>query len=155
MSARTLGPPLVARCARTSGWRRCVAKIRWIKNLALTRPRRRRGEFQRHAVHAVAQPGRLRTVGEDVAEMAAAAMARYGGAGHAERAVLALVDRVLQRRPETRPAGAALEFGLGREQRQIAAGAAESTVAMLVEQRAGERPLGAFAAQHVKLFRRQ
>src|SRR5215472_13276051 len=87
--------------------------------------------------------------------MAAAAMAGHSGAGHAERTVLALVDRVLQRRPETRPAGAALEFGLGREQRQIAAGAAESTVAMLVEQRAGERPLGAFAAQHIKLFRRQ
>src|SRR5262249_50227363 len=87
--------------------------------------------------------------------MAATRMARHRGAGHAERTVLALVHRVLQRRPKTRPAGAALEFGLGREQRQVAAGAAESTVAMLVEQRAGERPLGAFAAQHVKLFRRQ
>src|SRR5262249_8854298 len=87
--------------------------------------------------------------------MAATTMARHRGAGHAERTVLALVHRVLQRRPETRPAGAALEFGLGREQRQVATGAAESAVAMLVEQRAGERPLGAFPAEHVKLFRRQ
>src|SRR5690348_7139731 len=90
-----------------------------------------------------------------MAEMAAAATARHGRANHAEGAVLALVDRMLQRRPEARPTGAAFEFGLRRIKRQIAAGAAEGAVAMLIEKRAGERPLGALPAQHVKLLRRQ
>src|SRR5579864_349987 len=94
------------------------------------RPGRGRREFERHAVHAIAQARRFRPVVEDVAEMAAAAMARYRGAGHAERAVGGLVDRFVERRPKTRPAGAAFEFGLRREQRQVAAGAAEGAVAM-------------------------
>ena len=46
-------------------------------------------------------------------------------------------------------------FGLRREQRQVAAGAGEGAVAMLLQQRAGERPFGAFLAQHVVLRRRQ
>src|SRR5579862_9164316 len=108
------------------------------------RPGRARREFERHAVHAVAQAGRLRPVVEDVAEMAAAAMARHRRARHAERAVGGLVDGLVERRPEARPAGAAFEFGLRREQRQVAAGAGERAVAMLLEQLAGERPLGAF-----------
>ena len=48
-----------------------------------------------------------------MAEMAAAAMARHSSAGHAEGTILDLIDRMLQRRPEARPAGAALEFGFG------------------------------------------
>ena len=41
----------------------------------LARARGRRHEFERYAVHAVAQSGGLRTVIEDVAEMAAATLA--------------------------------------------------------------------------------
>ena len=51
----------------------------------LARTRRRRHEFQRHAVHAVAQAGRPWAVIEHVAEVAAATPARNRGAGHAER----------------------------------------------------------------------
>jgi hypothetical protein len=118
-------------------------------------PGRGRREFQRHAVHAIAQAGRLRAVVEDVAEMAAAAMARDRSPRHAERAVGRFVDRLVERRPKARPAGAAFEFGLRREQRKVAAGTGERAVAMLLEQFAGERPLGAFLAQHVVLGRRQ
>src|ERR1700685_311073 len=76
------------------------------------RPGRSRHEFERHAVHAIAQAGRLRPVVEDMAEMAAAAMARHRRARHAERAIGGLVDGLVQRRPKARPAGAAFEFGL-------------------------------------------
>src|SRR6516164_110418 len=93
------------------------------------------GEFQRDAVHTVAQAGGLRPVGKDVTEMPAAAAARDGGADHAERTILGLIDGVIQRRPKARPAGAAFEFGFRREQRQVAAGAAESAGAMFAEQR--------------------
>src|SRR5262249_36158095 len=90
-----------------------------------------------------------------MAQMAAAAMARHRRANHAEGAVLGLDDPMLQWRPEARPTGAAFEFGLGRIKRQIAGGAAERTIAMLIEERAGERPLGALPAQHVELLWRQ
>ena len=106
-------------------------------------------------VDAVAQAGRLRPVVEDVAEMAAAAAAMHFGAQHAEGAVLGLADRVFERLVEARPAGAALEFRLGGEQRQVAAGAGEDALAMLLEQRAGARPLGALLAQDLILLRRQ
>ena len=54
----------------------------------LTPAREPRGrELQRHAVHAVAQAGRLRAVVEHMAEMAAAAAAMHLGARHEERAV--------------------------------------------------------------------
>src|SRR5579862_1562477 len=112
-------------------------------------------KHQREAVHAVAQSGRLRAVIEDVAEMAAATAAMNFGAQHAEGAVLRLADRVLQRLIEARPAGAALILGLGREQRQVAARAGEDALAMLLEQRARSRPLGALLAQDLVLLRRQ
>src|SRR4051794_16749830 len=112
-------------------------------------------EHQREAVHAVAQAGGLRAIIEDVAEMAAAAAAVDLGAQHAESAVLGLADRVVERLVEARPAGATLEFGLGRKQRQVAAGAGEDALAMLLQQRAGARPLGAVLAQDVVLHWRQ
>src|ERR1700691_1010305 len=84
--------------------------------------RRRRGrmKLQRKAVHAVTQAGRLRPIVEDVAEMAAAAAAVNFGAQHPEGAVFGLADGVLERLVETRPASAALIFGLRGEQRQVA-----------------------------------
>src|ERR1700722_10517924 len=95
---------------------------------------RGRREFERHAVHAIAQTSRLRAVVEDVAEMAATAMARHCRARHAERAVCGLIPPHVERLPNARPAGAAFEFGFRREQREVAAGAGEGTVAMLLEQ---------------------
>ena len=112
-------------------------------------------KHQRKTVDAVAQAGRLRPVVEDVAEMAAAAAAMNFGAQHAEGAVLGLADGVFERLVEARPAGAALEFGLGGEQRQVAAGAGEDALAVLLQQRARARALGALLAQDFILLRRQ
>src|ERR1700738_4956845 len=138
----------------------CMEK-RWVsqvlhpphENSTSSRARCGRMEHQRKTVHAVAQAGRLRTIVEDVAEMAAAATAVNFGAQHAEGAVLGLADGVLERLIKTRPAGAALEFGVGREQRQVAAGAGEDALAMFLEQRARTRALGALLAQDLILLR--
>src|SRR3954454_20479493 len=112
-------------------------------------------KHQREPVDAVAQTRRLRAVVEEVAEMAAATAAMHLGAQHAEGAVLGLADGVVERLVKTRPAGAALEFGVGGKQRQVAAGAGENPLAMLLHQRAGARPLGAVLAQDVVLHRGQ
>src|SRR6267143_4590618 len=110
---------------------------------------------QRKAVHAVAQAGRLRPIVENVTEMAAAAAAVDFGPQHPEGAVFGLADGIVERLIETRPAGAALEFRLRGEQRQVAAGAGEDALAMLLEQRARPRTLGALLAQDFILLRRQ
>src|ERR1700689_98316 len=110
-------------------------------------------KYQRKAVHAVAQAGRLRPVVEDVTEMAAAAPAMNFGPQHPEGAVLGLADRVVERLIEPRPAGAALEFGLRGEQRQVAAGAGEDALAVLLQKRARTRAFGAFLAQDLILLR--
>src|ERR1700716_2183749 len=112
-------------------------------------------EDQRKAVHAVAQAGRLRPIGEDVTEMAAAAAAVNFGPQHPKGAVFGLADGVLERLVKAWPAGAALEFRLRGEQRQVAAGAGEDALAMLLEQRARTRALGALLAQDFILLRRQ
>src|SRR6267378_3659994 len=112
-------------------------------------------EDQRKAVHAVAQAGRLRPVIKDMTEMAAAAAAVNFGPQHPKGAVFGLADGIVERLIKTRPAGAALEFRLRGEQRQIAAGAGEYALAMLLEQRARTRALGALLAQDFILLRRQ
>ena len=112
-------------------------------------------EYQPEPVNAVAQTGRFRTVVEDMAEMAAAAAAVHLGAQHAVGAVLGLADIAFDRLIEARPAGAALEFRLRGEQRQVAPGAGKGALAMLLEQRARARPLGALLAQDLVLLRRQ
>src|SRR5579859_2988379 len=104
-------------------------------------------ELQRETIHAVAQSGRLRTIVEHVSEVAAAATAMHFDALHPEGAVLARADRIRKRLIEARPSGAALELGFGGKQRQVTSGAGERTLAVLPEQRAGPRPLGAFLAQ--------
>src|ERR1700682_2159305 len=112
-------------------------------------------EYQRKAFHAVAQAGRLRPIVENVTEMATAAAAVDFGPQHPEGAVFGLADRVVERLIKTRPAGAALEFRLRGEQRQVAAGAGEDALAMLLEQRARSRTLGALLAQDLILLRRK
>src|SRR4051794_36188899 len=119
------------------------------------RRRCRRMEHQRKTVDAIAQARGLRAVVEDVAEMAAAAAAMHFGAQHAKGAVLDLADGIFDRLVEARPAGAALELGVGGKQRQVAAGAGEDALAVLFQQRAGARPFGAVLAQDVVLHRRQ
>src|ERR1700687_3464437 len=112
-------------------------------------------EYQRKAVHAVAQAGRLRPIVENVTEMAAAAAAVDFGPQHPKGAVFGLADGVVERLIKTRPAGAALEFRLRGEQRQVAAGAGEDALAMLLEQRAPSRTLGALLAEDLILLRRK
>ena len=67
-------------------------------------------EHQRNAVHAVTQPGRLGAVVEDVTQMPAAAAAINRGPRHAKAGVVGLADGPVERRPEARPAGMAIEF---------------------------------------------
>src|SRR5579872_5942417 len=108
---------------------------------------RRRLEGQREAVHAIAQACRLGSIIEDMAEMAVAAPATYRGADHAEGTVLVGADRIVERGPEARPAGAAVELGRGGEQVEVAAGAGENALPMLIQKRTAERRLRPFLAQ--------
>src|SRR6516225_3187527 len=112
-------------------------------------------KIQRKAVHAVTQARRFRPVVEDVPEMAAAAAAMHLGPHDAEGAVFGGADGIVERLVEAGPAGAALEFGLGGKQRQVAAGAGEDALAMLLQQRAGPGTLGALVAQDFVLLRGQ
>ena len=64
-------------------------------------------------VHAVAQAGDLGPVVENVPKMPAAARAVHCGADHAQAGVARRANRsVIERRPETRPPGAAVKLGL-------------------------------------------
>src|SRR5208283_5916774 len=108
-------------------------------------------EVHRHAVDAVAQMRRRRAVLEDVAEMAAAAAAMHLGAHHAVAAIGRGLDRAGHRIFEARPAGAALEFLLGGEQRLTAAGAGKRAGTLLVIERAAPRRLGAVPAHDPEL----
>src|SRR4029079_2656826 len=122
----------------------------------LRRAARRVGrELQRHTIHAVAQPGRRRSVLEDVPEMSAAAAAVHFGARHEERLIDRGADRVRERLPEARPPGAVLKLRLRGEQRQIAARAGKRSLALFLVERARAGTLGAVPAQHVVLRRRE
>jgi hypothetical protein len=87
--------------------------------------------------------GGRRAVIEDVAEMAAAAAAMLFGARIDQLEIGPVGDGIRQRLVKTRPAGAAVEFGLGRIERQVAGRAVKDAGALLVVERAGERPFGA------------
>ena len=53
-------------------------------------------EVERHAVHAIAQAGRFRTVVKDVAKVAATTAAMHFGAGHEKAAVSLGLDRLVE-----------------------------------------------------------
>src|SRR5215467_12220967 len=89
-------------------------------------------EVHRHAVDAIAQMGRRRTVFKDMTEMTAAAAAMHFGADHAVTAVGRGLNRAWLGIVEARPAGAALELGLGDEQFLAAAGAEKRAGAFFV-----------------------
>src|SRR5439155_24632337 len=110
----------------------------------------------RQGVDAVALPGGRGAVVEDVAEVAAAALAQHLDAGHE----VALVDTALDVRlvlglPEARPARTGVELRARREQDGAAAGAAVGAVVVVVDELAGEGRLGARLAQHLVLGRRE
>src|SRR4051794_20927119 len=113
-------------------------------------------ELQRSRIDAVAQACRPRTVGEDMAEMAAAFGAEHLGAEHAVADVPLLVDMAIDRGlGEARPAAAGIELGVGLEQRVAAAGAEIGAGAVVVLILTGEGTLGRLLAQHRVLHRRQ
>src|SRR3954447_10963442 len=87
--------------------------------------------------------------------MASATAAMDFSAKHSESAVFGFADGVFQRLIEAWPAGAALEFGVRGKQRQVATGAGEDALAMLLQQRARTGALGALFAQNFILLRRQ
>src|SRR6185503_2446218 len=114
-----------------------------------------RDELQRHAVVAPALIGGRRAVVEYVPVVAAAALAVVLGARVDQVEILLHVERARDGGEEARPAGAGLEFHLGGEHRQAAAGAGVDAGALFFVERAGAGALGAFLAQHVVGLRRQ
>ena len=98
--------------------------------------------FEGHgdAVHAVAQTGRLRTVVEDVAEMAAAAAAVHGRAHHAERACRCWSPTALSSGAQKLGQPVPLSNFVVEENRSRSQPAQANVPApLLVQQRAGER----------------
>src|SRR5262245_34900583 len=111
-------------------------------------------EVERAGVDAVAQARRAGAVGEDVAEVAAAARTRHLRPHHPVGRVDLRVDAVERGRlDEARPAGARVELRLGAEQLRPTAGAAVDARLLRVDVGAGEGPLGALPAQHLVLLR--
>ena len=101
----------------------------------------------------MALAGRCRTIIKNVPEVTAAAAAMHFRANGKQRAVFLGAHSVVLGLPETGPAGAAVEFGFRRIDRQIAAGAMELALAFLVIEGAGESTLGVFLAQNGILLR--
>ena len=97
-------------------------------------------EFERYAVHAIALTGRLRPVLEHMAEMPAAAAAMHFGSRHEQAAIGFGLDRIVERRPEARPPGAAVELGIRSEQRLPATGTVVDPGFVLLVERARCRP---------------
>src|SRR5690606_16995029 len=113
-------------------------------------------EAQRDRIEAMALMGRRRAVGEDMAKVAAAARAYDLGADHAVAGVADAADvRLVVGLEEAGPAGARIELGGGPEQRQSAQPAHVGALALVVQEYAAERALGAVLQQHVALLGRQ
>src|SRR5947209_6055798 len=107
-------------------------------------------------VDAVPQAGRRRTVGEDVAEVAAAPAARHLGPEHPIAPVLVLLDLALGERPgEARPAAAGVELRVRGEELLPAAGASIHAGVLRVPIPAGEGPLRPLLPQDAVLLGRQ
>ena len=112
-------------------------------------------EIQRDPIDAITQAGRGRAVRKHVAQMSSAPAAVDLFAHHSEAAIPRAFERALDRCKETRPTGAALELPIGHEQGLAAGGAFERSLAMLVQQGAGTRPLRSVAAKDRILVRSQ
>jgi len=75
----------------------------------------------------------------------------HGGPDHQPASVDARAYRVLERLPETGPAGSALKFCIGREQLVRAPRALKDAGSVLLIQGTCERPLGGLPAKHSEL----
>src|SRR5688572_22225837 len=87
--------------------------------------------------------------------MAAAAAAVDFDSRHSITAVARRADGIVDRRPEARPPGTAVELCIRGEKFQTATSADKPPLPLLDVQRAGPSALGPVLAKHVKLFRRQ
>src|SRR6185312_7875141 len=114
-----------------------------------------RDELERHAIDAIAQAGRRRTIFEDVAKMTAAAAAMHLVAHHAVAGIGVGFDGAGNRIVEARPPSTALELEFGGKQRLIAGGAMEGPRALLVEERAASRHLRAVLSHDLVLLGRE
>src|SRR5205085_9230739 len=98
---------------------------------SMTRLLRPLFELQGNAVQAIAQPGRRRTIIENVAEMRPATRAKHFIALHPEAVIFHRRDDSRNERfCEAGPAGARFELGVAREEWRVATGAMENTAAM-------------------------
>ena len=85
-------------------------------------------ELQRDTIDAVAKPGRVRAVWEDVAKMRVTTAADDLGPFAKQRVVRLFVDRrTVQRFPERRPSGAGIKLVRGIKQLRIAAHASKQS----------------------------
>src|SRR5688572_30466508 len=103
-------------------------------------------KFEGNTVHTVPQPGRPRAVLEDMPEVAFAARTVHLCPFHPEFPVGCRLDRTLDWRPETRPAGTAVKLCVRREEVRAAARAPEYPVPVLLIKRARAGPLGSMHA---------
>src|ERR1700689_3903415 len=111
-------------------------------------------EIERRRVHAVGQPGRPRSVVEDVAEMRAAEAARQFGAHHAVSAIGDRLDSIgNERGVKARPSAARVVLGPGIEQLVAAAYAEIGALIVQIPILPGEGALGALAARDFVLLR--
>src|SRR5437588_4447970 len=113
-------------------------------------------QFQRRRVHAIANTSRLRTVGENMAEMSATLCAQDFGPRHHEFFVGLRRDSILRERlVETRPTAAGFELRFRTEERISAGRAFVNAGIMRAGILAGKCALGPLLAQDVILLRRQ
>src|SRR5215471_2050698 len=112
-------------------------------------------ELQGHTVHAVAQARRRRSIIEHVAEVATTAPAVDLCASHEQALVDAGGHRIFEGCIEARPAGAAVELGLRREQGKIAPRTQVGAGRILLVKGAAPCALRAVFAQDKELLARE
>src|SRR5687767_1408767 len=110
-----------------------------------------RYEFERDAVITVPEPRRFRPIVEDVPVVPSAPRAVILRARVEEVEILLRLEYRRYGREVAGPAGAAIVFHFGSEERQVAPGACINARALLVVEGTGSRPLGAFLTQDVVL----
>ena len=113
-------------------------------------------EGERGRIEAKAQAGGLRAIFKNVPKMGSAANTFDLGPIHAVAAVGFAQDVFFgDRLKETGPAGAGIELGFGREQREVATDAVVNAGFVLVIKCAAKGGFRALIARNAKLFRRQ
>src|SRR5215470_532726 len=109
-------------------------------------------ELERGGVDAIALPGRLGPVVEDVPEVRIAPRAVHLGPAHEEARVLLGLDRLRRGRLEVRrPAGAGVELVIRAEERLTTADAVVCAAIVVVPVHAAECALRAVLACHLEL----